>query len=474
MFRECINNPIDPIPAEYVRSLKRPNNEPDYSLTCLGIAMLKSRIEDYQGLDGTYSGFTSEESCVQDFLVRADAADAYPVLCYYKYSNAIDEQDCIKQLKENGFEIKDTVGLFLSKKCDTKGICVYHPTKNIGGFFVNSQDFRIYHMVISFISLALPGLFAEKPLTDEDKEVIKALSKTSKDAFIMRIQESVKPYIAEFRRMMLTNLIKAMHEMKIAKAKQDVDRCRRDVEDAERVVVEAIRNLKGKIVIFEGMKATESYDQPEEDLVEYLTNNKQVRNLNISGNVLSFTVSTLLNNYNSDAWDIFKDRGHIYDGRYNTNGQHNFTMLDVFKTKENRKILLDNIFSESPEFAVKMAGNYSLDLEACWMNTQRRFDYLAADPVYKDYMPNPHLKFFECLGGYKTQVSKALKDRNFISAIEMCIASAGSVDLDETEQTFRPFIGFLLSSKDKVLRRRDGVDMTPEEALLYLIDKENK
>lgn len=473
MFRDCINSPIDPIPNEYVKSLKRLQNEPDYSLTCLGIALLKSRIEDYRGIDGVYTEVVSEENCVQDFLKKE--ADTYPVFCYYRYStSAKDQHEQIRMLKEAGYEVKESIGALLKDKADTKCLAVYHKTKNIAAIFINSRDLRFYHMLISFLSLLFPALFETKPLEEQDYNVIKALSKTSKDTFIQRIQECVQPYVMEFRHLMLTNLLKLMHDKKIEGAKYNVDNQRARVKNAEDVFNNEIKRLKEFIVVFEGMKATEKYDDAEEDMVEYLTNNKQIRNMTIEGSVLKFTVATLLNNYNADAWETFKERGYIYDGRYTYDGRYDVNLLDVFKTKENRKILLDNIFSESPEFTVKIAGNYTLDLDSSAIGTRKNYDYINADPIYKGYMPNPHLKFYECLGGYTARIKQAIRDRNYIAAIELCIASAGSVDLDETEQTFRPFIGYIMSSKEKVLRRNDGVEMTPEEALLYLIDKENK
>ena len=92
--------------------------------------------------------------------------------------------------------------------------------------------------------------------------------------------------------------------------------------------------------------------------------------------------------------------------------------------------------------------------------------------MFKSYVPNPHLKIFSCLGGYEYKIADELRNRNYIVAVEMCCASAGSVNVEETEQTFRPFLGWIMSSREKILRRKDGVDMTPEEALIYLIDKE--
>ena len=271
----------------------------------------------------------------------------------------------------------------------------------------------------------------------------------------------------EFRHIMLKELLKSIHETKINQSLANVNNQRRAVDRAKQELADAIKYLRTLSVTYEGMKATECFDEPEEELVDYLSSNKDVHNLHVNGTVLSFTIATLLNNYNENAWAVFKDRGHIYDGNYKTNN-----IRDVFNDKKNRKLLLDNLFSESPEFAIKIAGNYQIDLQGCSVYVDKTFDYETADPIFKSYLPNPHIKLFACLGGYDTRIPQALENRNYIGAVELCCASAGSVDLDETEQTFRPFLGWLLSSTEKVLRRRDGVEMTPEEALIYLIDKE--
>ena len=469
MFRDFIHNPIDPIPIEYTNTLKRLQGEPDYSLTCLGIALLKPRIENYQGIDGVFAGYKYESECIIDFMDRYKKIDTYPMLCYYRYDGKGDTFDTLMNtLKENGFEVKDNIGAFIKSKTNAECIAVYHKEKNCAAFFVNSSELKIYHGLLSFISLMFPNLFKDIPLRKpEDYNVILSLSKTDKRTFIEAIQASVQPYLAEFRRIMLGNLLKTMHEAKIERALTEVENQRNYISDIERNYSDAIKALKNLIIIYEGMKVTEVMDKPEEDLVEYLATNKSIHNLKIANGKLSFTVATLLNNFNENAWQTFSTRGFIYDGQYKT-----ANLLDAFSNKTNRKILLDSIFSEMPEFSIKIAGNYSIDLNNYYVQSARGFDYQNADPLYKTYMPNPHLEIFACLGGYKNRVISALKNGNYISAIELCCASAGSINLEETDQTFRPFLGWLLSSREKVLRRKDGVEMTPEEALIYLIDKE--
>ena len=473
MFRTNIKL-IDPIPEEYVKTLRRLEYEPDYSLTCLGISLLKPRMSEYKGITGGYHSLTIENTCVKNFLEQYHVLEDAPALHYYIYNVPGDKEDNLKLLTDAGFKVKENIGKFLKEKANIDCVAVYRENENFAGIFINSRDIRYYHIIISFISLLFPQLFKDQPLKDDEYGIIVSLSKPNEDVFIQKVQECIRPYLTEFRRTMLCNLLKSMHEQKINNAKASVNNQRDYLKNLESQYADAMKTLKDLIVVYEGMKATECYDEPEQELMEYLSENKSIHNLKIDGNKLSFSVATKLNNYNPDAWAKFSERGAIYNGDYKFQGTQP-EMLDVFKKEANRKILLDSLFNEDPEFTIKIAGNYILDLYTCRISTNNNYDYQAADPMYKSYLPNPHLKLYRCLGGYEYRVMDALKNRNFIGAIEMCCASAGSVDLDEVEQTFRPFIGWILSSRAKILINKDGEDVTPEEALLYLIDKgENK
>ena len=467
MFREYVHDPIEPISEEYLRSIKRIDNEPDYSLSCVGIAMLKSRIDGYNGIDGAYVACGSKQNCVDNFVERVKNIDTYPLFCYYKYNKNDCDKDKTAEILSD-FQEKKSISVFVGEKMGYECQVFYHERMNAVAVFVNTNDMRLYHVMLSFMSLYFPSLFVDKPLTEDDYSLIKALSKKSKDEFYACVKKLVEPYNLEFRRIQLGSFMKQLHEVKINTAKNDMDNQRMLIENYEESLGEAVAKLKQLIAIYEGMKATEQFDTAEEEMVEYIATNKNIHSLKFRDGTLHFSVSTLLNNYNVDAWNTFSARGHIYDGNYDC------ALIDVFKKQENRKILLDSIFSEDPKLMVRMAGNYRLCFNDCRVYTSDTYDYLADDPMYKKYVPNPHLKLFACLGGYKDNVMRAMRDRNYIAAIELCIASAGSVNLDETTQTFRPFLGWILSSTEKILVTKDGQEFTPEEALIWLVDKESK
>ena len=465
MFKDYINSPIDPISIEYVNSIRRLNNEPDYSLTCLGVAMLKPRIENYKGVTGVYNRYQTKDACILDFVDRTHEENETPVFCYYRYTDSEFEQKVINDnLSE--FKERNSISAFIKDKMEVECLVLYHETRNIVGIFVNANDIRLYHLLLSFFSLYYPSIFKEKPLSESELAFVSSLSNKSSTKFFENIRILIEPYRVEFKRLQIESFMKALHDDKIQAASEAVNNQKYTVEDAESRFSEAVRRWRELIVTLEGLKATESYDEAEKDFTDYISTSKDIYNLSFRDRSIYFCVKTLLNNYNENAWQVFSERGGIFDGEYGTR------LSEPFNTTENRKLLLNNIFSEDPVFHVRMCGNYRLDVANYRSYCDSSYNYTDVDSTFENYMPNPHIRLHSCLGAYKDQLMNALVERNYIGAAELCVASAGSVNIDETTQTFRPFLGQLLNNKHKVLVDNEGNEYTPEEALAWL--KENK
>ena len=462
MFREIINNPVDPIPKEYTDTLARIDHEPDYSLTSLGVAVLKPRIEGYEGIDGCYSQYTNSETCINNFLDRTKAIDTHPLFCYYRYESG-EFNKAFAELKLGDFKLKENITAFVKDKMNYECYVYYHETMSAVGIFVNSSDFRLYHLLLSFISLYYPSLFKDKPMSKEEFDIVKSINNKTAEEFFKAIRVVIEPYAENFRRIKLSSMMKNLHEHKISSIKSQIDNQRYKVEQAENSYSAAVRALKDFIVQYEGLVATENYDEKEQELVEYLCKCKNVHNIRMENDMLVFSASSYLNNFSLDAWDAFSRRGSVYNARYG-----DVTLLEEFKDESNRKLLLDNIFCDDAKIMVKIVSNYYVDLRNCRVTCDRSYSYTNDDPTLKSYIPNPHVRFHGCLGQYKEAVMEELKTGNYMGAIELCIASAGSVNLDETALTFYPFLGQIMSSKEKIIHCKNGTDMTPVEALAWL------
>ena len=470
MFRKLISTPVYPLTQEYINILNRPAHEPDLSLTMLGLVCFKDRVKDYNGIRGrikSYRAITDFDDLRSD--VDANNSDIYffyNVIGNFQKTNS--EDFAVPECWEHVSPVENLI----SSKCTGVKIEIWKNTQaNQVVIVTNNSGIDVYHLVLSCLPLYYPLIYTNR-ITKQDPEaiVLSSLSKVSSDMFERSISDLLKPYAAEFYRHQIAKLLANSHERRIYEARRDVDRAKASRDNAMGRYEEAIMAYRRAVANCEGIMATEQKADWENDVIDYLCSNQKIRNATINGDELTFSVATTLQQFSTDAWDCFARNGSIYNGPY-----AGYNPTGVFADRNNRKLLFDAIFSENAKFEVKMCGNYSINLYSQGFATSSSYPYEAMDPMYVDYIPNPHLKNYECLGDYHYRVVEALKREDIVTALELCVYSAGSVNLDETEQNFKPLLRWILQSNRKILRRCDGVDMTPAEALLWLIDsKENK
>ena len=196
--------------------------------------------------------------------------------------------------------------------------------------------------------------------------------------------------------------------------------------------------------------------------------------MKVDGNSLTFNVASIISAYDVDAWKSYAVRtgeGSILDGKYG------IPLLEVFKTRQNRAKLLNNIFSESPIIAVKTSGHFKINFETNDGQAPRNYRFDNGDsPIFRDRLCNPHLYNFGCMGHRRTEIIREeLRNRNYIGAFAAMSASVENINMSEVSQNLRPFLGWILSTDKKIiLNLETGEDMTPEEALVYLVHKEKK
>jgi hypothetical protein len=96
----------------------------------------------------------------------------------------------------------------------------------------------------------------------------------------------------------------------------------------------------------------------------------------------------------------------------------------------------------------------------------------------RTYTPNPHLDRYQCLGSNQSQIVRFLRDRNYIGAIDQCIAACRSLNFGDSAvmRVFaRRFYGIedgFSEERARCIELPDGRVMTPREAACYLREQE--
>jgi len=471
MFNTPISTPVHPLTNEYIEQLKKPTGERDLALTMLGLAVFKGRIQNYEGMTGNICTATDAWMSVQKVVNDFDSLTPDSVAYYYTVCSRAIEATNFDGLTALGFKHKETVENLMKTKFGSDTIVLYHEEKNVVAIWTQRNSMDTYHLLMSFLPLYYPAIFT-KPLTRQDPEVdlFTSLSQNRPDRFIQELSKAFEPYKKEFIHTQISLIVRGIREGEIETARQAVEAAKAEMEDSLNVYVNRVNAHRESMIRYEGLRNIEQNLEQENTLIEYLCSTPNIRNVNLyNRTTIDFIATSYLTQYDLDTWEQFDHNGTIYDGDY-----EGYRLSGAFANKDNRKLLLQAIFAEDPKFKVKMCGYYKLDMVRKNVRTNQGYDYVSVDPLYKDYIPNPHLQRYACLGDYQTVIARTLANGDLLTAVELCIASAGSVNLDETYQNFRPLLGAILTSQNKVLTRFDGVDMTPEEALLWLLEEKEK
>ena len=465
-----MQTPIEPVSKEYIDTLERPDGEFDYVLSMLGLVCFKSRVPDYSGIVGMCTNsavdFGIYISRIHNEYLEADKSKIW---FYYISGPDMTENLSYEPLTSIGFKHKDTVEKIVNDKFpNSKTSVLYSPETNFVAVFTKTRTLDVYHLVLSFLPVYYRNIYTS-PITENDPEVpvLTSLSKVTSTQFKQEISKALWPYKNEFLRAQVTDIITQMHAKKINSARGQVEVAKNDMEYYLSEYVTRVEKYKEARIMLEGTLAVEQSPEQENELIDYLCNCREIRNVHMRENEVVFTVATTLKQFDLDTWEMFERRGTIFDGNYNAG------FPSVFN-RDNRRLLFNAIFAEDPLFEVKMCGVYRINLYNNRLRTYSNYNYETEDAIFKDYIPNPHLQQYSCLGDFSSRVITALADGDLVRAFELCVHSAGAVNLDETDQNFRPLLGWILENNNKVLRRFDGVDMSPTEALLWLIDKEKE
>lgn len=316
-----------------------------------------------------------------------------------------------------------------------------------------------WHLMQGFFYLCFKQLFVAKPLTDAEKRLIKATASASITQYVNAAKAladrddlnilKLKKSLATVRKRVYENMVE--HSKEVLRNAED------QIISIEAQYKSVVEQIERETVRLEGAKLLAERCEDNDELFDYFQNNSQIVDVEAGAGSISFIVKTYLDVYDPELYREYAKAGYIFD---------NYSNLAY--GRDDRKLLMDAIFSEDPEFRIKMCGYYSLYLNGR-VQTFPNFSY---PNKLKDYVPNPHLDRHSCLGSYEPEINKLIRSGNIVGAIEQCIASCMSVNLAETSMTFKPMMNGIFNNTNRILLRSDGTEMTVKDAIKYLKEKE--
>jgi len=301
---------------------------------------------------------------------------------------------------------------------------------------------------VAFLPRLLPGIFAEKPLSEAEtallaaafevkceavEEILEKLYKET-DLSIERNKQAIRGLVTH---RLQTGLRRARDEM--VNAEQSANSHMAHYMAQSQLALE--RRLAA-----EGLeRRIESMSRDVEDILAYLKTLKTV-SVNVEGNTLVLDVTAPLKNFDPDAYRVIRDKDHAHF-RSNIAGDHGDALL-----------FFDALFLEE---LIKINAGARYHIDPSYGVTGGRRTWMPAA------VPNPHIQYHSCLGQYRGDMQEALAKSDFIGVIDFCISSAVSLNIPESP-TCGEFIKDVTRGSHKAVLLPGGEAVSYKQAVAWL------
>lgn len=332
---------------------------------------------------------------------------------------------------------------------------------------VLNSNMKKHHLAQCIMPKMLPWFFNNVRLSVLQRTLLSSLTDRYQDRYVRTItavadtdwfrQRETAAALSAFKRRNIERQ-KVATETEIAKIENRIDALNSDLVAELRRVNDQNLKLNGIMLALE----TDTFE--DDGLSDFLAANPDVSIISMDGDVMKVLVKSYLDVYDPDAYASMARNANSW---YWANTA---TSSGPFVSRENRKRVLDAIFSDTPIFKIRSFGVYKLN---CSIGEVGGSGGRYGEAVPTDRYANPHLYYASCLGSYRSHISKAICRGDMVGAISQCIASAHSVNVTESA-TFRHLCHDIFVSDQPYLEGPNGQLFNALQAYQYLTQQNHE
>ena len=135
-------------------------------------------------------------------------------------------------------------------------------------------------------------------------------------------------------------------------------------------------------------------------------------------------------------------------------------------------MLLREIFvNPNPRLKIKVCATYTINIVNRQCEAIQGYDFTIVAP---DYMPNPHINSYRCMGNYRSAITDAFRRNDYIGVIEQCAASCSSLNWADGTVMQSFMRNTMYSARNKFIELPDGTSVTIDGAVEWLKSQEAK
>lgn len=469
--RQVTNNYFcDGVGDELFPNITADSFEGDKSLTTTLRALLGTRTEDRVKAVICWCADHLPKVLEEDYhglvIAQADTGDIETYLT---------ERE--KDIEENHpeFHIVKDLGKFAKDNAELPSLFCINEEKKQTVVYVHNLNVSKLHFLQAFITRLLPWYFQEQPLVRKgegviDQEayaVIKACSGRNPEEYNKAVAALYSRY--DFRdaiiRVKLDGFEERFHRAELEGVQRDKERIKRELENLEMQFRDYYQKLDRATTQEAGLiQKIASGEAGDTAIREYFLANKHLHLESVYDSEVTFTVSTVISNFNPEVFEATVNNEHAFWYRSEAGNRYNRDISD-----EQIELLIRALF-EKESLKLKVCASYTLNFANGHYCGNAHHDF---GPEFADYMPNMHIQEFACLGsGHQSQLREAMLNRDYIGALNVCMASAANMSMEEVP-TGQHHMKYLLGNNcGKVIILPDGKEVTVKEAIKWLEENE--
>lgn len=360
------------------------------------------------------------------------------------------------------WQFLDKISMFYQKSFHV--ICFINPKIKSVVLFVDNLNLQKLHYLQAATLAMFPWYFdPKKGVSELELALVQSFRERSSDNYLNCIAEISKQYDFESGRIrqLLADFETSYERYERDRVNREISNIDNTMNDLDRRFADCLRQRNSLCIQLLGLEKRIE-DGADSEIMEYFLCNRKLYLESVDRDNMYFAVRDYLSYFDEDAAQSYIDRDSNYFYQHCGNGANSMT-------KEGMKKLLSAIFIDQT-LRIRFCAAYSFDMRG---RVQPCSEH-SFGPEFDGYMPNPHIQRYACMGNYTTSINKALAKRDYITALEQCIASAKSLNFHDSTVMER-FVGEFTrngGTSYKAIELPDGSIVTPKMAIKWLEEQE--
>lgn len=286
-------------------------------------------------------------------------------------------------------------------------------------FLVENMDIRKMHALQVSILAVMPWYFDPKNgISADELSLIRSLREDSADQYLDCLDKLAELY--DFRTATIKKLLGGF-ETRFEKQERSrvvsmIESSNRDVEDLNRRIGNILRERNELQIKLLGLEQRIASGATDSDMMDYFLCNRNLVIERVDDSFMSFSVKGYLEYFDRDMAErvIYNPNSYVY------------TVTDASDAVKHKvmDVMQELFLNDRPRMKIHFCAGYNFDLNG---NVEPQ-SHREFDETFRGCIPNPHINNYSCMGNYSRTINNLLKDRNYIGAVEQCVASCKSLN----------------------------------------------